>query len=231
MFQLPKVTKATCTNVNPRRELHGEELVRAIDMAYCLEGENTLLDLIEPGLREHHYCNKALKAGQEVLPDMVIPLPNLRHPLLPTTIAYAKGQKWRGYRFIRDFGTHDAMVDFTDAVLSSVSYEIMEGGSCKIFWTVQYNGEELQDNEIYGMLSGLAAEGDIHIRLLAPPELLIAKKGYRAGKPDTPTTQVSDPDQQQIDDGTDPDAGEEEEPGADTPEGAFLATGKPAVTH
>lgn len=197
-FQIEQVTKVSITNANPRRELHGDEKVRALDLSFKLTGENTLLDLIEPGLREHHYLNKALKDGQETLPDVVIPLPNLRHPNLPLSYAYAKGQKWRGYRFIWDWGIEGAHVDFTDAVLASLHYEIAEGGSVIIMGTIQYNGDELQDNDVYGELSGLASEGDIFIQLLAPAELLPAKKGYRAGKPDTPPNPEPDGQQQEL---------------------------------
>ena len=63
-FELIEPTKVTITNANPRRELHGEDKVRAIDIAFTLTGENTLLDLLEPGLREHHYCNKAATDDQ-----------------------------------------------------------------------------------------------------------------------------------------------------------------------
>ncbi|WP_444880553.1 terminase large subunit domain-containing protein, partial [Delftia acidovorans] len=117
-FELAESTAVTITNANPRRELHGEEKVRAIDISFTLTGENTLLDLLEPGLREHHYCNKAATAGQEALPGVLIPLPNLRHPQLPLLYHYGKGQKWRGYRFIWDWGIEDAHVDFMDAVLT-----------------------------------------------------------------------------------------------------------------
>lgn len=185
-FQLEKPTQILITNANPRRELHGDEKVRAIDIAFSLTGENTLLDLIEPGLREHHYCNNALKSGQETLPDVVIPLPNLRHPKLPTSYHYAKGEKWRGYRFVWDWGTEENHVDFTDVVLANLHYELSEGGSVTIMGTIQYNGDELENNDVYGELSGLASEGEISAMLLAPAELLPAKKGYRAGKPDTP---------------------------------------------
>lgn len=185
-FQLEQTVQVTITNANPRRELHGEEHVRAIDLSFSLTGENTLLDLIEPGLREFHYCNKALKAGQKPLPNVVVPLPNLRFPKLPLTVSYAKGEKWRNFRFIWDFGTQEAKVDFTDVVLSNLHYELMEGGSVTIFGTIQYNGDELVDNDVYGELCGLASEGEIYIKLLAPPELVLVKKGYRAGRPDTP---------------------------------------------
>lgn len=189
MFELTALTKVTITNANPRRELHGEEKVRAIDLTFAITGENMLLDLIRPGLREHHYCNHALKAGQESLPDVIVPLPNLRYPELPLNYAYQKGVKLRGYRFIWDWGVDDTHIDFSDVVLSGLQYELSEGGSVKIQGTIQYNGDELQDNDVYGELSGLASEGDIFIKLLAPGEAMPAKKGYRAGKPDTKPAQ------------------------------------------
>ena len=186
MFQLEDLTQATCTNANPRTELHGEERVRALDLSFCLTGENTLLDLIEQGLREHHYCNKALKEGQEALPGILIPLPDLRHPRLPLSYHFAKGEKWRGYRWIWDWGTADEHADFSDVVLSNLHYELLQGGSCKVFFTLQYNGPELGDNDVYGELAGLASMGDVHFKLIAPGDVILAKKGYRAGQPDTP---------------------------------------------
>jgi len=185
MFQILKAAQVTCTNANPRTELHGDEHVRAIDLTFCLTGENTLLDLIQDGLRAHHYFNKALEEGQDQLPGVLIPLPNLRFPRLPTSYPFAKGEKWRGYRLIWDWGTEEAYRDFTDCVLSNLHYEVLEGGTCKVYFTTQYNGDELNDNEIYGELSGLASMGEVYIQLIPPPELIPAKKGYRAGKPDT----------------------------------------------
>ena len=71
-------------------------------------------------------------------------------------------------------------------MLSNLQYELSEGGSVTVKGTISYNGEELENNDLFGELSGLAAEGEISIKLLAPAELVQAKKGYRAGKPDTP---------------------------------------------
>lgn len=184
-FELTTVTQVTCTNANPRTELHGDEHVRAIDLTFCLTGENTLLDLIQDGLRAHHYFNKALEEGQDQLPGVLIPLPNLRFPRLPTAYPFAKGEKWRGYRWIWDYGTEESHLDFTDCVLSNLHYDLLEGGTCKVYFTIQYNGDELNDNEIYGELSGLASMNEVYIQLIPPAELIPAKKGYRAGKPDS----------------------------------------------
>lgn len=200
-FALDKPTAVNITNANPRRELHGEEKVRAIDLAFTLKGENTLLDLIQEGLREHHFCNRAADAHQQALPDVMIPLPNIRHPNLPTVYHYQKGVKLRGYRFIWDYGTKDDYVDFKDVVLANLLYEIYEGGTVEVKGTIQYNGEELQDNILYGELSGLASEGEIHIKLIPPAILQVAKKGYRAGQPDTQPTPEKSPDQLGLEDG------------------------------
>lgn len=220
-----KPVLVTVTNTNPRREFHGDEKVRAIDLTMCVSGENTLLDLIEPGLREHHYWNKALKAGQEALPGVTIPLPNLRFPCLPLKYAYEiPGKKVRGYRFMRDFGLSEACIDFTDAALGGIHYEIAEGGSVKVFFTVSYNGDELEDNDLYGMLSGLSSEGEIHVRLIPPAELVPVKKGYRAGKSDTPQPGARDENQGELggDDAEDGDDGEDDDtPTEDTPEAAM----------
>jgi hypothetical protein len=217
-FQLEQVTPVQFSNANVRRELHGEEHVRAVDIAHRMKGENTLLDLIEPGLREHHFCNKALTAGQETLPDVVIPLPNLRHPNLPTKIQYAHKQKLRGYRWVLDFGVGgESNLDFTDCVLTGIWYELFEGGSVEIGWTIQYNGDELTDDGTYGRLAGLATMGEGHVQVIAPPTLTLVKgKGYRSGRPDTPQP-AGDGDDLLTGDG-------DEELDPESPEGALAAS-------
>lgn len=223
-FELPNVTQVTVTNANVRRELHGEEHVRSVDLSMKIQGENTLLDLIEKGLREHHYCNKALQAGQEVLPDVIIPLPNLRHPHLENKQRYGGKQKLRGYRFVLDYGLGgDSGLDFSDCVLTGIWYELSEGGSVEIGWTVQYNGDELGDDETYGRLAGLATVGECHVQIIAPPVLTLVKgKGYRSGHPDTPASAGGDDDgQQELGDGEEEGGGEDLDPS--TPEGAFAA--------
>lgn len=202
MFQLTEATEVNITNANPRREMHGEEKVRAIDLTYNLTGDNSLLDLIQDGLRKHHFCNRAADAQQDsLLPDEMAHLPNIRYPNLPTVYHFQKGVKLRGYRFIWDYGLDEARVDFQDVVLANLQYEIFEGGSVEVKGTIQYNGEELQDNILYGDLCGLAAEEPIYIKLLAPATAQVAKKGYRAGKPDTQAAPEKNPDQMDLGDG------------------------------
>lgn len=232
MFQLENSTKVTCTAANVRCELHGEEMVRAIDLKFRLKGENHLLDLIQPGLREHYYCNKeveeAVRAGQQpLMPDEVIPLPNLRYPLLPTENQRWGDKRYRGYRWIWDYGIEGEHFDFTDVVVGSIVIEeLQEGGSVSIAFTLQYNGEELNENEVYGELAGLPCLGSIFIKLLAPPELIAVRKGYRAGRADTPQQQLKDPRQQGLDDSDD--HGDDEDSAVDDALAeAGLAAGSP----
>lgn len=218
-FELKDVTHVAFTNANVRRELHGEEHVRAVDLSMTITGENTLLDLIEPGLREHHFCNHALKAGQETLPDVVIPLPNLRHPKLAPRQAWGtKQDRARGYRFILDFGLGEeggSNVDLTDCVLGKIWYELSEGGSVTIGFTVQYNGEELQDDALYGRLAGLATVGEGHVQLLAPPTLVLVKgKNWRSGKPDAPNAPGGDDGEEDLLDDQGGEGGEQDNPEA-----------------
>lgn len=220
-FELQNVTAVKFTNSNPRSEFHGDEHVRAIDIAMVIEGENHLLDLIEKGLREREYCNRALQAGQEPLPDVVIPLPNLRFPKLPARTSYGtKKDRARGYRFIIDYGLGEeggSNVDFTDCVVGGLWYEVFEGGSVKVGFTVQYNGDDLNDDALYGRLAGLATMAEGHVQLIAPPTLVLVKgKGWRSGKSDTPTDQVR---------GGDDDSGDlldtDDDSDTDTPEAAL----------
>jgi hypothetical protein len=220
-FELTEVTKVTVTSVVTRAELHGEERVRACSIRFCLEGENTLLDIIEPGLREHHFCNRSLTAGQVSLPDVLVPLPNLRFPHLPTKYKHGGDSMHRGYHFIRDFGIDDAQIDWSDCSFGRVEYEFSEGGSCKIWGTLSFNGEELNDNELYGEIGGLLVDNEIHIKLLAPPTLVLAKKGYRAGQPDQPQGQQTPDGQQSLPEGEDPDGPDADGGTDETPEGAL----------
>lgn len=200
MFQLTETTAVVVTNANPRREMHGEEKVRAIDITCSLTVENTILDVLQLGLREHHFCNRAAEAQQGTLPDVMIPLPNLRFAQLPAIYHFNKGVRLRGYTLIRDYGTNEEHFRFEDVVLTAINYEIFEGGTVKLNFTVQYNGEELQDNDLYGELSGLTSEGEMFIKLLRPAELKVAKKGYRAGKPDTQAVPEKSKDQLELGD-------------------------------
>lgn len=58
MFQLAEFTKATINSVTPRVEKHGDEDKPAVSIKLSIEGPNTLLDAIDPGIRQALYKAK-----------------------------------------------------------------------------------------------------------------------------------------------------------------------------
>lgn len=227
-FDLPETTAVACTSINVRREFHGDVTVHAFDLKFRWEGPGTILDRIKPGLRHEYFHDASAKKGQKaLLADQ--PLPNLRRPEVNNEgVAWEKGSKSRGYRFQLDWGIEETAVDLTDAVMYGVTFDCFEGDRAAIEFGVQYNGDELSDANVKSMLLDMLLAKAVHIRLLAPPELLKVAKGYRAGHKDTPQTLGDgNPNQQQLSDGAQPEGSEGSELGV--VEGAFIATGGPAV--
>lgn len=229
-FELQQVTEVTCTNSNPRRELHGKDPVRAIDISIKFQKPNEFLEVIQPGLRDHHYFNEAVvKAGQTpALAPELMPAPDLRFPKLNRRHQYgASGEPVRGYTFVVDYGLGDERSNITlqDCAVPPIHYTTSPDGVTEYEATIQYNGEQLQDDATYGRLSGLATKGKIHVQLLAPATLQPAKKGWRSGKADAaPTTDTGAP----LLDGAGPgdDDHDDDDTGNQHPEGEF-AEGSP----
>lgn len=175
-FELARPTEVEFFHVNVRSEFHGEEHVRAVDIGIRVKGDNTLLDLIKPGLREHHFCDVSSTNGQQHLP--LAHLPNVRHPELATKYAYAKGQRWHGYTFKHE----GAGLFFEDCAIAAMVYEFFEGSSTEVSLLVQYNGRELENDKVYGRCAGLATDLKGKIELRAPAEVLpITDKNWRSG--------------------------------------------------
>ena len=75
MFELTAPTEATLKTFTPRTERHGEDEVSAASLGLKIVGANTLLDLLQPGLRDMLY--KSVE-GQDQLPGMPEVTPLLR---------------------------------------------------------------------------------------------------------------------------------------------------------
>jgi hypothetical protein len=75
MFQLTNPTEVKLCSMTPRTEKHGDEDVSAVSLSLRLTGPNTLLDTLQPGLRDALY--KAVD-GQEDLPGVEPATPLLR---------------------------------------------------------------------------------------------------------------------------------------------------------
>jgi hypothetical protein len=190
MFHLNDVTEVTCTSANTRQEMHGPEKHDAIDLTFVLRKPNDFLNLIEPGLRDHHYYNEAVaKSGQEPgLAPELMPAPDLRYPMLNRDHVYRPNEKPRGYTFILDYGLGDerSNIVLQDCVLTPVQYTTNPDGIVDFTKvTVQYNGNQLADDHILSRLVRLPAKPVVHMKLIAPEKLVLVKgKGWRSGHPD-----------------------------------------------
>jgi hypothetical protein len=190
MFHLNDVTEVTCTSANVRPEQHGTEKAQAIDLTFVLRKPNDFLNTMEDGLRDHHYYNEAVaKSGQTPgLAPELMPAPDLRFPMMNRDHVYRPNERPRGYTFILDYGLGDDVSNIVlqDAVLAPVHYTTNPDGIVdftKI--TVQYNGNQLEDDHILSRLTRLPTKPMVHIRLIAPEKLVLVKgKGWRSGQPD-----------------------------------------------
>ena len=75
MFQITETTEATLAAVTNRTEKHGDDDVPAVSLQISVEAANTLLDCIDPSIRQALY--KAVD-GQEQLPGIEPATPVLR---------------------------------------------------------------------------------------------------------------------------------------------------------
>ena len=64
MFQITDTTEVTLATFTKREETHGDEKVAAVSVTLELTGANTLLDAIDPSIRQALY--KAVEAGSPV---------------------------------------------------------------------------------------------------------------------------------------------------------------------
>lgn len=182
IFQFPEVTECRLTNVNVHREFRGDERAPVFDLSFAKEGSNDLLDLIDPALRQTIYFNAAADQGQAALPDMLKILPNLRVPKLCNgKFTYAKKEKWKGYRFVLDYGLGDELsnIDIGDCTVQIGDLECKEGGTCVIKWLVSFEADKLSD-EVRGRITGLTDEA-VFIQLIPASTLQLVKgKGAKA---------------------------------------------------
>lgn len=200
-FGLNETTEVLCTNVNVRREKHGDENVPAIDLSFRKEGSNDLLDLMDPSIRTTLYCNRAADEGQAKLPEVLAILPNLKLPKLEQTHRWGGKDKFGGYRLVHDFGLGDerSNLELTDCIVCDFRFETKEGGTVVLDWKVQVSGEQL-DPETRGRITGWTME-KMHIQLIAPPVLQLIKSGKKAvlSNGADPGDEDDDPDEQQGD--------------------------------
>lgn len=159
MFQILTMTEARLATLTPRSEKHGDDEVPAVSLGIEIEAANTLLDTIDPAIRQSLY--KAVE-GQEQLPGVEPATPVLRcnsfdRHTLPT--------KCEGWTLAVDDGIDDTQpLNFGSCKVDKFSVEAKQGGSVVLRFRV---GTSDLDAERSGML-GMHVGQPIWLTLTAP---------------------------------------------------------------
>lgn len=141
MFKLVE-QEVLLNNYNPRTEKHGQDSEPASSLQFKMTGLNTLLDLIDPDLRETYFVADPAKYDIEEGY-----LPSLRFPLMPSIV-------WNlvqpGCR-VTIHGELETSKDLNliNAEIKSFQITLKEGGSVEIAFTVNCHPNEDEAGWIY----------------------------------------------------------------------------------
>ncbi|HSD16820.1 MAG TPA: hypothetical protein VLC71_06090 [Thermomonas sp.] len=160
MFNLEK-HDATITNVNFRKENHGDEKVAAADLSIAISASALLLDTIDKKLRKAFF-EKPGKGEQQALP---IDGNNLTALAIPYLREQKLDQKFEGYEVtLHSLLDHIEPVFFADVKVKLEKVTFIEGGSIALTLKVSTTIEESDDAPL------LAAwrRGEVRVSLTPP---------------------------------------------------------------
>lgn len=175
MLQIHEFTEAHLATLTPRSQKHGDDEVPAVSLGLELTVGNTLLDAIDPNIREALF--KRID-GQPDLPGVESSTPVLRcnsidRVTLPT--------KYEGWTLEVDDGIDDTTPKaFGSCKVDKFSVEPKQGGSCLL--RIRIGTSDL-DAERSGML-GMHVGQSIWIKLRAPEKQVEQPAGDGQDDPD-----------------------------------------------
>jgi hypothetical protein len=150
-----------------REQVHGKDLIPAIDLTISQKGPASLLDMIHPRLREALFMagKDGAPVAQQALDVGIDVLPNIRVPSIEMPIVLGYEQTGHGLR------VHYGANEKAHVVLSLVKFHklkinsLVEGGSCELHYTLSCANEI--NEKVIGKL-GILGGHDIVISLDAP---------------------------------------------------------------
>jgi hypothetical protein len=160
MFSLDK-HDATITNVNFRKQNHGDQKVAAVDIAIEMKASSLLLDLIDPKLRKAFFA-KPGKGEQQALP---IDGNNLTALALPFLGEQKLSQEFEDYEvYLHSLLEHIDPVFFLDAKVKKLAFTPIEGGSIELTLAIAVRIDEDDD----AALLSAWRRGEIQLSLTPP---------------------------------------------------------------
>lgn len=125
MLQITEFTEAKLSSVTNRIERHGDEEVPAISLGVEIETANTLLDSIDPGIRQALY--KAKPDAEPELPGVEQSTPVLRCNSFDTVALTTAHEGWR---VLVDDGIDETEpMEFTGVKVDKMRVDAKQGGS------------------------------------------------------------------------------------------------------
>lgn len=171
MFQITETTEAALTAVTNRTEKHDDEDVPAVSLQVSIEAANTLLDCIDPAIRQALY--KAVE-GQDQLPGVEPSTPVLRCNSFGTLEI---DRAHEGWTLEIDQGIDEAEpMTFTGCKVDKFKVNAKQGGSVVLRLRIGTSDVDADRLGALAMHNGQA----IFMRLIAPKPKAEAIDGTQA---------------------------------------------------
>jgi hypothetical protein len=171
MFQIEEMIEAKLATVTARSEKHGDEDVPAVSLGIEIETANTLLDVIDPAIRQTLYV---AVEGQDQLPGVEPSTPVLR---CNSFDKHTLPAKYEGWTLQIDDGVDDTKpMTFGACKCDKFSVEAKQGGTVVLRFRV---GTSDLDSERSGFL-GMHVGQPVWITLRAPEKQADAIDGSTA---------------------------------------------------
>jgi hypothetical protein len=166
MFHLETKTTLTLRHVSPRKEIHGPELVQAIDLDIDWETSNESLAMFDGSLRDALYCRNAGTQAQAQIEGVATIAPNLRLTRLEMPLKWDLELSGRDLRIDYGLGNKSDLLLVTCKV-KKFRLTLKEGGTVVIGFQVQCNTDVTE--RVVGKLCMLEGE-QIEATLLVSEE-------------------------------------------------------------
>lgn len=163
MFELTDFTEARIASVTNRIGKHGDEDVPAVSLTVEFTAENTLLDLIDPGLR--HALYKPKPDAEPELPDMEPSTPILRCNSIDKVRLTTAHEGWR--LFVVDNIDESDPMAFAGVKVDKLELDALQGGSVKFRMRLGTSDVDADKIGALGMNNGHS----IWLKLLKPEKV------------------------------------------------------------
>lgn len=160
-FELLTTTAATLKTLTPRTEKHGDDDVSAVSLGLSITGPNTLLDALQPGLRDALY--RAVE-DQEQLPGVEPATPLLRSAGIESVKLTAKFEGWTMRIDAR--ADEDDPITLGGCKVDRFAVEPSQGGTVDL--TFRVGTSDIDESEAGWLFGHLSQE--LWITLTAPPK-------------------------------------------------------------